>query len=536
MQERFRIKDDNKSLYISTVKKTYDYLSSDNIDEIKFGAFLLRMHSIKLARRDDESNEESNIKIDVLIDNGLIPTISKVLSTSNDLDVLFEITWALINLTYFPTTNGFEYLFDFSENTFVDGYKKIILFGDTEIIKNLYSFLINCSSSNENFSRRIFENSDFFKKCIIRFNDFQTGFEERKYATKFFGTITSISYLFSTQQKITLFTIFEYSLNDKNNESSEIEIIIIGLKFLLLNELKIKKNEIDFSSFDNSHKIDKQTTIYNKIIKDKGNYQIFNIIFSGICKYITNNSQSEELMIGEDDNEETIKQKKYLVWKVFQSINLISYNALSFITCFLELSEGDINVLKNLLEKTEILYFFENIYSCLSIRDIKYQIFDILISILHNLSLNEIPNNNTKNSDIKKFLLKESLFGEVIKKSLEDNFLEVRKKVLELINNFLLIKDIDINVFLFKNEIIDFIIKNNLKEEEDCECLYLILNCLINFIRCVNNEKSLILQHKKELFNHLLDIQMMEEFEINPLRFNEEHLELIKQIKAEVEI
>ena len=71
--EKFRIKDNDLE---KSVKITLQYLKSKELDEIKFGAFLLRrffLNKIELSNELEKKNQKLDYKIDTFIDNGVIP-------------------------------------------------------------------------------------------------------------------------------------------------------------------------------------------------------------------------------------------------------------------------------------------------------------------------------------------------------------------------------------------------------------------------------------------------------------------------------
>ena len=62
------------------------------------------------------------------MENNLFPTIGKVLTEESNIDILSELTWALVNITYFEAENGGNlYMKEFINRIFFIKYMKIFL-------------------------------------------------------------------------------------------------------------------------------------------------------------------------------------------------------------------------------------------------------------------------------------------------------------------------------------------------------------------------------------------------------------------------
>ena len=89
---------------------------------------------------------------------------------------------------------------------------------------------------------------------------------------------------------------------------------------------------------------------------------------------------------------------------------------------------------------------------------------------------------------------------------------------------------LDINLILYKHEIIDYLIKNNLPYEEEKNCLKLILSSILCFI---NSIKPLKVNSKIQIINNFLKIGISNGLENLTARFNEEHILIINQMNLE---
>ena len=117
------------------------------------------------------------------MENNLFPTIGKVLTEESNIDILSELTWALVNITYFEAENGGNlYMKEFINRIFFIKYMKnflgIKLDSDvsTHIIVGIIvgiRFLFICDLSEEKTVFNIIKknNFDIFDKLFISFDN-----------------------------------------------------------------------------------------------------------------------------------------------------------------------------------------------------------------------------------------------------------------------------------------------------------------------------------------------------------------------------
>ena len=126
--EKFRI---NPSDLDNTIKGTMNYLNSKELNEIKFGSFIIRRFFSELVRIDDDLNTQGkklDFKIDDFLKNDVINSIGKVLSIESNIDIISELTWALVNITYFDAENdGYSYIKQFMNQTYLNIFYKLTL-------------------------------------------------------------------------------------------------------------------------------------------------------------------------------------------------------------------------------------------------------------------------------------------------------------------------------------------------------------------------------------------------------------------------
>ena len=104
-------------------------------------------------------------------------------------------------------------------------------------------------------------------------------------------------------------------------------------------------------------------------------------------------------------------------------------------------------------------------------------------------------------------------------------------KFVDIVYSMVSLNSLDINIILYKNEIIDFLIKVNLPYEEEKDCLKLILSSILFFI---NGIKPLQSDMKIQIINDFIKIGISNGFENLTTRFNEEHISIINQINLEM--
>ena len=477
--EKFRISDRDLD---NTIQKTLEYLSSKELNDIKFGAFLLRIYFTKLIEIELKLNEKNSklvYYLDPFIDKGTIPIIGKVLITESNIDILSELTWAMVNMTNFETKkNGYEYIKEFATPIYLEIYSKLIKIEDNEIIINLYEFLINCLLGNDDFGKIIFADENFMRLCIKKYLEPVKSIKEEQNTKKagicFFASLSKLGGIFNEKQKTTFYKIYEKLIGIMQFDSEVMTNAITGLNSI-------------FAS-DNS----KEKIIFN-IIK-KYNYNIFDKLFLSLNE-----------IIQKDIN--------------FEKIDILIYNISSIVKQFINLSEEKDVII--LLQNTQLLHFIEAFYQKIYLKSVKIGLLEILVLISSHSS--NVVNNMVKGN--------ENLMINVVKEILNSNNFDIKMKGIVIVYNMLSLNSLDINVELFRTGIIDQIISVNLISEEEPKCLNYILNGILYFI---NSIKSIENQWAIEIINNLIKIGITNGLESNTTRFNEEHNIIINQIKNDM--
>ena len=124
-------------------------------------------------------------------------------------------------------------------------------------------------------------------------------------------------------------------------------------------------------------------------------------------------------------------------------------------------------------------------------------------------------------------------FLKTIKNCMNDKDFDVKMKCIEIVYSMLSLISLDINLIIYKNEIIENLIKINLPFEEEKTCLKYILCSILYFI---NSIKPLESKWKIELINNLIKMGIVNGFDNIPDRFNEEHIQIINQINTEIKL
>ena len=474
IQEKFRIipGDDD------TIKKTMEYLNSKELNEIKFGAFLLRRFFSLLVEEDAKLNKQNkylDYKIDSFLENNLIQSVGKVLTTESNIDIISELTWALVNITYFDAEKGGnEYIKGFMNQTYMNIFYKLIKLGDNEVLVNLYQFLVNCVIDCDEFAKFIFSEQEFIRLCIMKYLEQNKSVkieqEAKKAAIYFFISLSKLSNSFSEKQKNTFYKIYEKFLG-VNFDSVVLMHIIVGIRFLF--------------TFDKS----KEKTIFN-IIK-KNNYDIFDKLF------ITFNN------IYKDDPE-------------FSGKDIMIFNIKKIIDHFILLSEEKDIIF--LVKSTQLINFINYFFAVLFFKTTRILLLDIIVELSHHTSdvvLNMIQDR--------------AEFFETIKNNLNSTHFDTKMKFIDIVHSMLSLLSLDIDIILYRNEIIDYLIKVNLLEEEEKTCLNYILSSILFFIKGIKPlENSL----KKEIVNNFIKSGISNGFENLSARFNEEHISLINEINS----
>ena len=120
-------------------------------------------------------------------------------------------------------------------------------------------------------------------------------------------------------------------------------------------------------------------------------------------------------------------------------------------------------------------------------------------------------------------------FLETIKNNLNSTHFDTKMKFIDIVHSMLSLLSLDIDIILYRNEIIDYLIKVNLLEEEEKTCLNYILSSILFFIKGI---KPLDNKLKKEIINNFIKSGISNGFENLSTRFNEEHISLINEINS----
>ena len=479
IQDHFRI---NNNDLDNTIQKTIEYLYSKELVEIQFGAFLLRKYFEIAVSKEEEMNKKGlkyDFHVDKFIEKDIIKVIGKVLFTESNINILYELTWALINLTYFDTLkNGFNYIKEFINPTYAAIYFKLVNLEDNEITEHLYNYLSNCIIECDEFAKFLFSNENFIKNCISKYLKPQSSIkvdqDARKATVSFFVCLIKLSDIFNEKQKNTFYKIFEGLISFMQFDSEILFQAIVGIRYLFY--------------LDKS----KEKVVYN-IIKNN-NYTLFDKMFLSINEKLKNENDFDEL-------------------------DTAIYNISSIINKYILLSEEKDVII--ILQKTQLLNFIEAIYTKIYLKSIKNALIDILVKISHHSP--NVVNNMVKGH--------ESLMQNIIKGILKANNFDIRMKGIEIVYYMLNLNSLDINVELYKTGIIDQIVSDNLINDEDSGCLKFILNGILLFI---NSIKTIEPNWTIEIINNLIKIGITNGLENNTTRFNEEHNLIINQIKNDI--
>ena len=476
--EKFRI---NANDLENSIKGTMNYLNSKELNEIKFGSFILRRFFMDLAQLDlklNEQNRRLDFKIDIFLENNLIESIGKVLTIESNIDIISELTWALVNITYFDAENGSEYIKKFMNKTYMDIFYKLVKMGDNEILANLYQYLVNCIIENDEFAKFIFSDENFIRLCIMKYleqNKPVRNFEQeaKKSAILFFISLSKLANILNDKQINTFYKIYEKFLGVKF-DSEILLYVICGIRLL-------------FTSDPSKEKI-----IFNLI--KKNNYDIFNKLFISF-----NDMYKKDQKFPED---------------------IAIFNIKKIISHFISLAEEKDVIF--LVRNTQLINFIDYFVQKLYFKNNINLLWDIVVNLSHHTS-NVVLNMIQDKDD----------FLKTIKNSMNDKDFDVKMKCIEIVFSMLSLISLDINLILYKNEIIEHLVKINLPFEEEKTCLKYILCSILYFI---NSIKPLENKWKIELINYLIKIGIMNGFENMPTRFNEEHINIINQINSEMKM
>ena len=474
--EKFRI---NILDLENTIKGTMNYLNSKELNEIKFGSFIIRRFFMELAAIDSELNKKQqklDFKIDLFLENGLIESIGKVLTVESNIEIISELTWALVNITYFDSEKeGSAYIKQFMNKTYMDIFYKLVKFGDNEILSNMYQFLLNCVIENTDFAKFIFSEENFMRLCIMKYLEqgkpAKNEQEAKRAAIIFFVSLSKLGNYLNEKQKMTFYKIYEKFLGVQF-DSEILLYVIFGIKILFTLETT------------------KEKPLFNIIKKNK--YEIFDKLF------LTFNNM-------------------YKADKSFQE-DLAIFNIAKIVTHFITLS--DENDIIFLLQNTQLINFVDYFFQVMYFKGSRNILLDIIVILSHHTS--NVVLNMIKDKDD---------FVKTIKKYMNDHDFDNKIKCVEIVYNMLSLLSIDINLILYRNEIIEDLIKINLPFEEEKTCLKYVLSSILYFI---NSIKPLEKEWKIEIINNLIIFGIINGLENNPTRFNEEHILIINQINSEM--
>lgn len=194
------------------------------------------------------------------------------------------------------------------------------------------------------------------------------------------------------------------------------------------------------------------------------------------------------------------------------------FNISNIINQFIKLAEETDVVI--LVKNTQLINFIEYFFQTIYLKDSKNLLIDILVNLSHhtsNVVLNMIQGRDN--------------FVKTIKNNLNDNDFNIKFKFVEIVYSMLSLLSLDINIILYKNEIIEHLIKVNLPFEEEKTCLKYVLSSILYFI---NSIKPLIDKYKIEIINELIKIGILNGLENMTTRFDEEHLFIINEINSEM--
>ena len=475
IREKFRI---NINDLDNSIKKTMNYLNSNELNEIKFGSFLLRRFFLDLAQLDSklkEQNQRLDFTIDKFLENNMIEIIGNVLTKGSDIDIISELTNALVNITYFGSENG-DYINKFMNKTYMDIFYKLVSFGNNEILDNLYRFFVNCIKENDQFGKYILGDEKFINLCIMKHLEQNkptknSELDSKKSAILFFISLSKFANIFTEKQIKTFYKIHERFLGVKVD--SEIVLkAICGIRDL-------------FTSDPSKGKI-----VFNLIKSNK--YDIFNKLFISFSVLF-------------------IEEKNFLE-------NIVICNIEKIITHFISLAEEKDVII--LVKNTQLINFIDYYLPKLSFKNNKNLLWDIIVNLSHhrpNVVLNMIQ-------DRKEFL-------ETIKSHTNDENFDIKVKCIEIVYSMISLNSLDINLILYKNEIIQQLIENNLPLEEDKNCLKHILFSILYFINSIKQ-----LENKIELINFLIKIGMLKGLENKSERFDNEHKKIINEINSDIKM
>jgi hypothetical protein len=200
----------------------------------------------------------------------------------------------------------------------------------------------------------------------------------------------------------------------------------------------------------------------------------------------------------------------------FSGKDIIIFNIRKIIDQFIQLSdEKDILFL---VRNTQLINFINIFFEVLFFKTTRILLLDIIVELSHHTS--DVVLNMIRDRDE---------FLKTIKKYLNTPHFDIKMKLFDIIHSMLSFLSLDIDIILYRNEIIDYIITDILPLEEEKTCLNYILSSILFFIKGI---KPLEKKLKIEIVNYLNKLGISNGFENLSTRFNEGHISLINEINS----
>jgi hypothetical protein len=415
----------------NTLNKTIEFLYSENINYVKFGCFLLRRFFWVISMEQETSvqnnNNSYNFYIDIFLKKNILNVYLNIFTKHiNELDIVAELIWSLVNMTNFKSSkNGFAYVIKLVDDDFLNIYKKIFNSNESVIISDLYSVLYNIGYESADCCYKIF-NSGLLKEAINRYTsnskiNNESNIFEINEGLQFISVFSRISEMFNYNQKECFFTIFKYFIFSSEDEGI-LTHSIIGLFHLL--DIEIQNNKKD---------------ILNLIIE------------SNIIKVIISFKLE--------------KFNKYLF--------LFLFNVLKLSKIYIE--NIDSNLLLKNFNEINLLNYYEKIFTQIRNVDIRTEIMNVVLEISKKFDDNII-----------KYFVESSFFKEIVMGNLNYCDFNIRLLCITIILNCINIQNFDIAIIYLNYKIMSYIINEILEEEEDEKMINNILLTIKYYIDCGN--------------------------------------------------
>ena len=415
----------------NTLNQTIKFLYSNDINYVKFGCFLLRRFFWVISKEQENSMENNNnsfnFNVDIFLKNNIFKVYLDIfLKYINELDIVAELVWSLVNFTNFQSSkNGFSYVIELVDDDFLNIYKKIFNSNESVIIADLYSFLYNIGYESEDCCYKMF-NSGLLKEAINRYtsnskeNHVCNVFEISE-GLQFISVFSRISGIFNGNQKECFYTIFKYFILSSEDEGI-LSHSIIGLFHLLNNEILSNKKEI-LNLF-----------VENNLIKNIISFKLENF-------------------------------NRYVF--------LFLFNVLRLLKIYVE--NIDSNLLLKNLNEFNLLNYFENIFNYITNVEIRTEVMNNILEISKKFDENII-----------KILVESSFFYKIIMKNLNFCDFNIRLLCAEIILNCVNTQIYDISIIIFNYKLMSFLINEILEDEEDEKIINYILISINYYIECGN--------------------------------------------------